>query len=182
MTKIWEFNTDRFSVQFHALPEYDLDLSWDETGEVADKIEHGIYAVFCAAIFIELDDQRIAESYLGQCIYENPEDFIDHRGLSETATKERAHREIQKAKNEFARRSLYLRGKLNRGEISRRYYERSIQPARDALRQAAKDYQHCKQYAGKCGSYFSDMVQEAIKEAREYVNTMQKPPKMRHAA
>lgn len=80
-TEIWRFETKRFAVIFTAETEYDLDLSWDETGEVTGKIESGFFDVFCAKISVELDGNEISADYLGNCIYENASDFIDHRGM-----------------------------------------------------------------------------------------------------
>lgn len=109
--KIWEFKTARFSVSFEAGPEYDLDLSWDETGEIREGLESGRYVAFMAKVAVYLDGLEIAQDYLGGCIYENAEQFRDHLGI------------------------------------------------RPASRKAG----------AIIGSYFSDMVRQAIKEAREFM-------------
>jgi hypothetical protein len=79
--EIWKFETARFTVVMTAEPEHDLDLSWDDTGEVAKGIESGKFDVFCAKCAVLLDGREIAADYLGQCIYETPETFRDHIGI-----------------------------------------------------------------------------------------------------
>lgn len=82
--EIWKFKTARFAIKCEALPEYDLDLSWDESGEITDKIARGLYEVFCAKVSVELDGNEISADYLGQCIYETPEQFKDNLGIRRT--------------------------------------------------------------------------------------------------
>lgn len=79
---IWTFNTKSFTYKFNILPDYDVDLSFDDSGEVRDKINKGLLECFIANIQILFKDTNklLAEDYLGGCIYENPLDFIDHRG------------------------------------------------------------------------------------------------------
>lgn len=110
---VWEFKTARFRVAFEIEPEDDLDLSWDETGEVREGLESGLYVAFVAKLAVYLDGREVGADYLGGCIYESPEAFRDHVGSK------------------------------------------------------AKGY----------GSYFSDMVREAIKEARQ---TLAAVPTLRH--
>jgi hypothetical protein len=78
----WEFKTDRFRVVFESMPEYDLDLSWDDTGQVEADIVCGHLIAFVARVAVYLDGECVGEDYLGQCIYETPEDFMDHRGMN----------------------------------------------------------------------------------------------------
>ncbi len=73
---LWEFKTDRFSVVCTAEEEWDVDLSWDDTGEVAEKLASGEYVVFCAKVAVYLDGREIATDYLGQCIYVDAEEFV----------------------------------------------------------------------------------------------------------
>ena len=78
---IWTFNTKRFTIRVLAEPDYsDLDLSWDDTGEVSERIENGEYVPYTVKALIEFDGNEIATDYLGQCIYENIKDFRDHVG------------------------------------------------------------------------------------------------------
>lgn len=121
--EIWKFETARFTVVMTAEPEYDLDLSWDETGEVAESIESGKFDVFCAKCAVLLDGREIATDYLGQCIYETPETFRDHIGIAALSRKD------------------------------------------------GRDY----------GSYFSDMVRQAVAEARDYLRA-NPAPAMRQVA
>ena len=80
--EIWKFRTKRFTTIVTAEPEWDLDLSWDDTGEVSEKIDSGEYEVFCAKCDVLLDGNEIASDYLGQCIYANIDDFRDHIGMN----------------------------------------------------------------------------------------------------
>lgn len=78
---IWTFKTKRFTVRVLAEPDYaDLDLSWDETGEVKEKIESGEFTPYTVKALIELDGNEIASDYLGGCIYANISEFRDHVG------------------------------------------------------------------------------------------------------
>jgi len=77
---LWSFNTARFHVVCTAEEEWGVDLSWDETGEVAEKLNSGEYTVFCAKVAVYLDGREVAADYLGQCIYSDPADFVtEHR-------------------------------------------------------------------------------------------------------
>ena len=77
---IWEFKTARFRVAFEIEPEYDLDLSFDDTGEVREGLEDGRFVAFVAKVAVYLDGREVGADYLGGCIYENPEAFRDHIG------------------------------------------------------------------------------------------------------
>lgn len=85
--RIWEFKTARFTVSFEAGPDYYLDLSWDETGEVREGLESGRYVAFVAKVAVYLDGREIGEDYLGGCIYESPEQFRDHFGIGPASRK-----------------------------------------------------------------------------------------------
>jgi hypothetical protein len=74
-----EFHTERFTVIAEALEETDLDLSWDEDGSVAEGIDSGKYIVFCARVRVLYRGKEIGVDYLGGCIYESFDDFMDHR-------------------------------------------------------------------------------------------------------
>jgi hypothetical protein len=112
---IREFKTRNFRVIVDAIEDYDADLSWDETGEVREKLENGDLMAFTArARVIHADLGEIGSDYLGGCIYESPEAFMDHMECAKYTRKLRAE-------------------------------------GSDAI----------------CGSYFSDMVHEAIREARQ---------------
>jgi hypothetical protein len=73
---IRQFRTKDFTVKVDAVVEHDCDLSWDETGEIAEGLDNGKYVLFCARAYVEHKHLGIvAEDYLGECIYENYGDF-----------------------------------------------------------------------------------------------------------
>jgi hypothetical protein len=77
---IYTFRTRDFCVKVEALPEYDPDLSFDESGETAEMIERGDWLCFAVRASLSFRDSDIAEDYLGNCIYENFRDFRDNIG------------------------------------------------------------------------------------------------------
>lgn len=111
---IRRFNTKNFTVVVEALEETELDLSWDDTGEIKVKLDEGQLVAFLARVRVLFHGQEIGVDYLGNCIYKTFGEFMDHKEC----------------------------GKLNRE------YEKQGSPAR-------------------CGSYFHDMISEAIREARK---------------
>lgn len=177
--EIWKFKTDRFTVRMTAEVEHDLDLSFDDSGEVRAKIDNGEYQVFCAKCSVELDGVEIASDYLGQCIYSDVDQFRDHIGIGETAFRARAIKDLRAEMAHFAKRVAYLQGKVARGEAGRRYYQASIAANRQALRAARAEYEHRMMIKGRIGSYFSGMVRNAVSEARAYLETT---PKLRAVA
>jgi hypothetical protein len=77
--KMREFKTKNFRVIADAIEENDLDLSFDDTGEVACKLENGTYVAFVARVRVFYRGHEVGTDYLGGCIYESLESFIDHR-------------------------------------------------------------------------------------------------------
>jgi hypothetical protein len=82
---IWKFETENFTVRMDW--EYDqdtVDLSWDETGETAEKLEDGEWAVytFIARVIENATGNEIGVDYLGASIHADPDDFRDHVGLA----------------------------------------------------------------------------------------------------
>ena len=111
------FETANFKIVVDAEEEFDLDLSWDETGEVAEKLDSGEYIAFCAhAYVLGPNDETLANDYLGNCIYEFLGAFMDHKEC---------------------------------GAQNREYERQGV--------------------AGRCGSYFSDMVSRVIEGARQAI-------------
>ena len=108
------FRTKHFTVTAEALEEHDLDLSCDDDGSVREGLENGQFIAFTAHVYVTLNGRIIGEDYLGDCIYRDFEDFMNHK-------------ECGKQNREWA-----AQGK-----------------------------------EGRCGSYFSDMIHEAISEARK---------------
>ncbi len=74
------FRTANFDVTIDALEDYDLDLSWDDTGEVLAKLQSGEYVAFCVRARVTHPEfGELATDYLGGCIYASPAEFQDHR-------------------------------------------------------------------------------------------------------
>lgn len=122
LANIRTFNTPNFIVRVDAEEEIDLDLSFDETGEVATKLEHGEYVAFCAHATVthRATGGVLGEAYLGNCIYNSYAEFADHVACG----------------------------------IQNRAYE------------AAGT-------TGRCGSYFAQMIEEAIEDARGALRALQ---------
>ncbi len=73
---IWTFKTRNFTLRLDALPEDDLDLSWDDDGAVARGLETGRFVAFCARTqAFDAEGRLLAADYLGNCIYECLEEF-----------------------------------------------------------------------------------------------------------
>jgi hypothetical protein len=77
---MWKFHTPNFSVVWQITPDSDSDLSWDETGEVRENLERGIYQCFQSRIIVCYRGDIIADDYLGGSIYKDPAEFRDHIG------------------------------------------------------------------------------------------------------
>ncbi len=78
---IYLFRTKRFMVRVDTAYESDTDLSWDDTGEVREKLESGEYVAFWVKASVMLDGHEIAYDTLGGCIYESVSAFKDHIGI-----------------------------------------------------------------------------------------------------
>ena len=77
---IREFKTRNFRVIVDAVEDYDVDLSFDDTGEVRAKLESGEYVCFTArARVIHNALGEVGTDYLGGCIYSSLDEFQDHR-------------------------------------------------------------------------------------------------------
>lgn len=78
---IREFNTPNFRVIVQAEEETDLDISFDETDETQNKLESGEWVAFCAhALVIHKPTGAVlSEDFLGNCIYESYDAFMDHK-------------------------------------------------------------------------------------------------------
>lgn len=74
------FRTANFRVIVDAIDCDSLDLSWDETGEVGEKINNGELLAFDVRARVIHDELgEIASDYLGGCIYESLAAFMDHK-------------------------------------------------------------------------------------------------------
>jgi hypothetical protein len=83
---IYKFQTRRFIVEVIALPDDFLDLSFDETGETAQKIEDGELCAFQVEARVSFCGEhgapiKLGADYLGGCIYETPDAFRNHFGI-----------------------------------------------------------------------------------------------------
>lgn len=77
---IREFNTTQFKVIVDAIVEDCPDLSWDTFGEIDIKVERGdlmLFGVRARVIHHQLGE--IAADYLGNCVYTDFDDFMDHK-------------------------------------------------------------------------------------------------------
>lgn len=81
---IWQFKTKHFIVRMSCDYDQDtVDLSWDDTGEVCEKLKSGEWAVyvFHAEVIERATGNTIdVETRLAGSIYADPEDFRDHVG------------------------------------------------------------------------------------------------------
>jgi hypothetical protein len=74
-----EFHTKQFTVIADAIEETDMDLSWDEDGSVARDIDSGKLSCFVARVRVFLGGREVGSDYLGNCVYQSVEDFMDHQ-------------------------------------------------------------------------------------------------------
>jgi hypothetical protein len=180
--EIWKFETARFTVTMTAEPDYDVDLSFDETGEIREKLESGELQSFCAKCAVCLDGNEIAADYLGSCIYANPDEFRDHIGTGEIAFKDRTRRDVCAAFETALRDIRHVKDRHARGEVSTRYRNATIRDRLATMATARKEFAHRMRIAGRIGSYFSDMVYTACREARAHIASMKPTPHMRDDA
>ncbi len=66
-----------------AVEDYDVDLSFDETGEVRKQIDNGDLIPFGVIVTAFVDGKKIAEDSLWSCIYKSPAEFMDHKECGE---------------------------------------------------------------------------------------------------
>lgn len=76
-----EFETKNFRVVVDAIEDNYADLSFDDTGEVMRDLEKGNLICFAARarVFHKSTGAELASDYLGGCIYESVEAFMDHK-------------------------------------------------------------------------------------------------------
>lgn len=183
--EIWRFSTSRFDVVYTQEIEYEdttADICDDENrAEIRRRLDTGDLQEFCAKVAVLFDGEEVAASYLGGCIYEDGEAFIDHRGISKPAMQERARRDLAKAKDDFAQEIATARRLKAKGYRKGYWFPRVANAHKDA-KEARAAYVHTMRAAGHVGSYFSQMVREAIQEARQEVAKRQaNPVTLRHA-
>jgi len=101
---IREFRTANFRVIVDAIEEDCPDLSWDDSGEVAEAIESGRYMLFCARARVIHDSLgEIAEESLGNCICESLQAFWKQGYLADMVHEvcRHARRELRRMRDEI---------------------------------------------------------------------------------
>lgn len=113
---VWKFNTEHYTIALEIDPSFDLDLSWDDTGEVSEKLESGEYTAFDSRVVVYNNGCEIGSDSLGQSIYSDPSEFWT------------AHRD----KNPMNRNCTIYRAKMGENHVICHYFP-------DMVRQAVKD-------------------------------------------
>jgi hypothetical protein len=167
---IREFKTKNFRVLVDAIEDWDVDLSFDETGETERRLENGTLISFAARarVFFRPTGQELGRDYLGGCIYESLDAFQDHRecGLqNRRRLKQEGHFQIYR-KNRPYESCLSASDKLKKRGLATR--EKAIAWAQANATEAWEVFE-----TGKCGSYFADMISTAITRARKALAGMQ---------
>lgn len=181
----WTFETARFTVAAVACEDCDVDLSWDDTGETRAKIDSGEWQYFRVEMRVMLDGRTIATDHLGGCIYETFADFRDHIGIGKRAMETRARADLAKEIARFEKRLAYFREKEEIGEWNRK--RRIVESKRifDAMAESRRSFRHAMEIVrgpGVIGSYFSDMVRESIRMARNEIRAAKVAPYIRASA
>jgi hypothetical protein len=166
---IREFETNNFRVVVDAIPEEDLDLSFDDSGETARKLENGTFIAFCARarVFLKATGQELSSDYLGGCIYESLRAFEDHR---ECGIQNRKHLRNYGAFQIYRKNRPYESCLRSSDKLKRRGFatrERADAWAKENVIEAYEIFQ-----TGRCGSYFASMISTAIVEARKNFSTI----------
>lgn len=79
---MWTFETAQFTVQAYITEDEQLDLSWDDDGETAEKLSTGEYVSFGTVIEVTHKPTGIVigQDSLWGSIYADPREFFtDHR-------------------------------------------------------------------------------------------------------
>lgn len=80
---LYTFKTANFSIEWAVQIDYDIDLSFDETGETREKLESGEWQGFVSRVqVVHIPTGAVlGEDYLGGSIYARPMDFrTEHLG------------------------------------------------------------------------------------------------------
>lgn len=78
---IRRFKRGPFVLSVTAYDDDDLDLPFDDDGEVARKLDDGELVAFRVEAELSLLGRVLATEHLGGCVYESPRAFMDHVGL-----------------------------------------------------------------------------------------------------
>jgi hypothetical protein len=163
------FETANFRVSVDAEYDYDTDLSFDDTGKVREQIERGDLIAFQVAVTVthKPTGTELGTDYLGGCIYESIDAFMDHRacGVQNRRRIRRDGRFQIYRKNRPYESCLSRKDKLRKRGFSTR--ERAEVWAKNNTSEPYEIFE-----SRTCGSYFSDMVHSAIAEARKQVRKM----------
>lgn len=81
-TIIRKFTLRNFTVIVEAMPEHEVSMYFDDTGEIERQIESGELEAFSVKVSVLMNGAEIATDYLGGCIYRSPAEFMDHKGLA----------------------------------------------------------------------------------------------------
>ena len=82
MHTMWRFKIGRFTVKAEIEASRDLDLSWDDTGEIREKLDSGEFMAFDTKVSVWLHGCEIGSDWLCQSVYADASDFFtDHRDL-----------------------------------------------------------------------------------------------------
>ena len=75
-----EFKTAHFRVIADWTEDYDADLSYDESGETLRNVQSGKWVCMLVRVRVLHDTLGdLGVDYLGGCVYEKPEAFMDHK-------------------------------------------------------------------------------------------------------
>ena len=74
---IREIKLRNVCVSFDAVEDYDADLSFDDTGDVRRRLNNGDLVCFCLRVRIFVCGTIMAESFLGECIYERVAEVVE---------------------------------------------------------------------------------------------------------
>lgn len=166
---IRRFETENFTVSVDAYEDFDTDLSWDDSGETARKLASGEWIAFqveCTVTHKPTGTELGSDSLCG-CIYASIDAFQDHRECGKQ-TRRHVRRD---GRFQIYRKNRPYEHCLSRGDKLRKRgfatRERAIAWAQANLTEEYEIFP-----AAVCGSYFSDMIHEAVRQAREEVSKL----------
>jgi hypothetical protein len=157
-----EFKTKNFRVVVDAIEEFDLDLSWDEDGSQARRIDSGELIAFCVRARVFFQGIEVGSDYLGNCIYESLKAFEDHRECGAANRK----RWKQEGYFQIYRKARPVECCLSSSDkLKKRGFATRERAEAWAQANAREEYEIKE--TGQCGSYFAGMVSTVIEEARK---------------
>ena len=74
--EMYRFEIGSLIVRAVIEPDHDVDLSWDESGETAEKLESGEWEAFGTIVTVERNGHVIGEDSLWGSIYADPAEFF----------------------------------------------------------------------------------------------------------